>query len=121
MEKLKTFQFVSYDTWGNAKGGYEINDAREEGIFWQGTEFPSFPQIIACLKRCGYLSKRFRFSSQYPYDSLEVIEYRGKPIGAVHETEREAGGNWFTLGLNSFRGLPAVIFRQTKKGYRRIA
>jgi hypothetical protein len=118
---MKLFQLKSYDTWGNAKDGYEVDDISSEGIFWQAEELPSFKDIIACLKRCEYLKPRYRFNSQYPYEDMEVIEYKGKPIAQVGEVDNDISitGNWFTFG-NFPIGFPAIVFKQTKKGYRRI-
>lgn len=120
-KKFKVFQLQSLDIWGNEKEGYEVNNVMDEGIFWESEEFPNFADIVKTLKRCGFLKKRFRFSSQYPYDNMEVIEYKNCPICQIIEKpeHNKEYGNWFTFG-NFPMGFPAVVFRSTIKGFRKI-
>jgi hypothetical protein len=119
---MNIYQFYSYDTWGNEKEGYEVNDIQETGIFWVSEEFPKFVDIIKTLKRCGYLKKRYIYKSEYPYDDMEVITYKDMPLGKVEKTqnEEEINHRWFTFG-GFPHGFPAVVFKQTKKSFRQIS
>jgi hypothetical protein len=118
---MKLFQLCSYDTWGNAKDGYEVNNIYSEGVFWQAEELPAFRDIIKCLRRCEYYKPRLRFTSQYPYEDMEVIEHLGMPVAQVAEVDADSciTGNWSTFGRSIF-GYPSIVYKQTKNGYRRL-
>jgi hypothetical protein len=117
----KIYQFQTFDAWGNARDGFDINNIYDEGIFWISDKFPCFVDIVKTLKRCGYLKKRYKYASQYPYESAEVIEYKGEPLGQVQETysPEKIYHSWYTFG-GFPRGIPAVVYKQTIKGFRII-
>lgn len=120
---MKVYEILSLDVYGNNKEGYEINDLHSIGFYIESKEFPSFDNIVKILKKEGYLKKRFKFSSQYPYDEFEIVEYQGMPLYQIQEYDTNWHGqeyknsSWFTkfpIKRNS------IVYRICPKMIRKI-
>lgn len=118
MKQLKgkhCFQLFSLDVLGSEKDGYEVNQIYSQGFFFiTDYNIPTFGKIVAALKKHNVLKKRFRFTSEYPYDTMEVIQYKGCPIYEVMEVDMpEFFGRWFT----SFpRTQNAIVLKEGHNG-----
>lgn len=82
----RVFAIHSLDVWGNARDGYEVNEKYLTGNYIVADEFPRFEVTVKVLKKAGLIRPRIRaLKSQYPYDSIEVVEYKGKPVYIIEE------------------------------------
>lgn len=90
MDNSKAYAIYTLDAWGNEEGGYEVNEKYLTGRFIVADEFPSFDTIVKVLKKAELVNPRIRaLKSQYPYDDMEVVEYKGRPIYEIAEVDRE--------------------------------
>jgi len=86
---MKLWEFYSLDVWGNSKEGYTVNNTFNIGLYVLAEEFPPFDILVKILKKENILKKRYRYASQYPYDDMEIIEYKGEPLFQVSNSHYE--------------------------------
>lgn len=117
-----TMQLLTCDTWGNEKDGYEINDIRENGIFFIFKENSQVKNetILRALKRADYLKKSLRFSS-FTVDGDDYglfIDYKGMPIYQLRRIDdKKEFGKWFLYnGDFPFHARNAIVFHENKNG-----
>ena len=69
-------ELATYDVWGNAKDGYEVNAAYTAGTFEDDKlNLDSDRSIMEFLKRIGYLNK---------YAKLKSLEIEGEPEFSIY-------------------------------------
>lgn len=109
---MKVYEIFSVDAWGNGFGGWETNNIHSMGFFIESEEFPPTEKIIKILKKEGYLQKRYKFASEYPYDEFDVIIYKKtqEPIYQIMETTNSGylDGQWF---INFPRTRNSIVYR----------
>lgn len=84
---MNTWRWYEYDTWGNKKDGYEVNQVFRTSIY---VDFPeavlnSDEAIKRHLKKNGFIKKGVRgrdisFSNLMFESTIEVL-FKNKPIG----------------------------------------
>ncbi len=57
---IKEYELIEYDVWGNARDGYEVNQAFTTGQFYDIDPDWSNEQLIKYLKSEGLLKKSVR-------------------------------------------------------------
>ena len=57
------YQLIDYDTIGNSRDGYEVNDAHLTSTFVDLKEDATNKDIISALKKVGYLKANLRTKS----------------------------------------------------------
>ena len=61
--KYRLYKIVSYDVWGNAKDGWEVNDAHTTGYTCRIATDADDAAIVRALKRSGWLKKTLKTKS----------------------------------------------------------
>lgn len=94
---MKYFQFLSYDVWGNAKDGWEVNDLSSMGLFilvegWDTLDEAVFSKVAKKL----VMRPRFQCDVEWLDDTMaEMTRPSGLPIGRFQEVEEsQVGGRW---------------------------
>lgn len=84
---MKRYEIISYDVWGNAKDGYEVNDAHRTGIIIELPEECTDRHIRRALYDCGYCTRSVLWSK------LEVCNAytESGSIYMEHNSIKEAG------------------------------
>lgn len=82
---MAKYRVVSYDVWGNAKDGYEVNDTYPTGLSVELPANPSDREIMQALKEVGYIKKSTRLAQLMidgePRFSFYVDEAKdGRPL-----------------------------------------
>lgn len=63
MEKLTVY---SYDVWGNAKDGYDVNELYKFGTFelaWNDIDLDDNKSVLRFLKNIGFIKKSVKLKS----------------------------------------------------------
>ena len=90
-EGYRLYKLVNYDVWGNARDGYEVNDAHYTGdVLALRDDMPdgfgaSDAEVIRALKRCDYLKRGVRTKS------LKIEGEPGYTLYVTVTTTREPG------------------------------
>lgn len=91
-----TWALRTYDVWGNARDGWEVNDTLRSGraeirckveIHNAGTEHEfvsAGPTLRQILRAFGLQGSRIRESSDGDDVSIYLEERNGKPFGVIH-------------------------------------
>ena len=90
---MKSYKLISYDVWGNAKEGFDVNDAHYTGLTVELPNDATDRQIVKALKVCGYLKKTLKTKSVHIHGDDEFAIYfddarNGKPEGELRPIER---------------------------------
>ena len=76
-------ELATYDVWGNARDGYEVNAAYRAGTFEDDKlDLNNDRSIMEFLKRIGYLNK---------YAKLKSIEVEGDPEFSIYINDAKDG------------------------------
>jgi hypothetical protein len=88
VETTKQWRFYSYDVWGNAKDGYEVNNVfRTADVISIPDSVKTDAQLFAHLKRIGFIDKpylrtnKFETDHNIMADDVIYFSYNGKPEG----------------------------------------
>lgn len=82
------FQFIAYDTWGNAKDGYEVNDILSKTKVGLIPKDAGDTRVLQELKTAGLISKYSRTNSfEFDWQDEGTCEISfaktGEPIGRL--------------------------------------
>lgn len=83
------WRWYSYDTWGNKKDGYEVNQVFRTSIYVDIPEvvLNSDEAIKRHLKKDGFIKKGVRGRDitfeEFMYEDSIGIMFKGKPIGEL--------------------------------------
>jgi hypothetical protein len=61
--KYNNWRVYSYDVWGNAKEGFDVNDCFRTSYVCRIADDASLAAIVRALKRSGYLNKNLKTKS----------------------------------------------------------
>ncbi len=61
-----TYRLYTYDVWGNAEDGYDVNDVSRSSITVQFNKEPSDDEVILALKAAGYIK------ASYPNEGISI-------------------------------------------------
>ena len=111
----RCFQFLSYEVWGNAKDGWEVNDLISMGWFIVVDDFKG--PIETLFKKAAkklVMRPRFRVNLDWLDDTMvEMTRPSGHPLGRFQEVKFEdVGGKWGLPG--AYRD--AQVIRITRLG-----
>ena len=81
---MATFQWVSYDVWGNADDGYTVNSAYCTKNFYEIAEDASDTEIL-CLIADN--PERFQVVDSCNEDVIYIETIAGKPIGELRRVQ----------------------------------
>lgn len=78
---IGSYELIEYDVWGNARDGYEVNDAFHTNQFYDIDSDWNNAQLVGELKKQGLIKKRIRAKSVEMDGDDQVIyfSYKGKP------------------------------------------
>ena len=83
----QTWRWISYDVWGNANDGYEVNQSfRTSDTYELPVESLTDRQLWDCLKAQGFFKSRVQFrcaSIDQSHEDVIYFEYKGKPEGEL--------------------------------------
>ena len=92
---MATFQWISYDVWGNAEDGYTVNSAYLTNEFYEIAEDASDTDILCLI---ADYPERFEVSNMYNEDVIYIDTVAGEPVGELRQvnpgdtrTQRESG------------------------------
>jgi len=111
----KCFQFLSYDVWGNAKDGWEVNDVTSMGLFIVVDNIDELGSDT--FRRAAQklvMRPRFQVRLEWLDDTMvEITRPNDYPLGRFEAVELErVQGKWGIPG--SYRD--AQVLRITKTG-----
>jgi len=77
----KQYELIEYDVWGNARDGYEVNQAFRTNQFYDIDPDWNDDKLIKELKKYGLIKKRIKKSSiEIGGDEFSIyLDYKGKP------------------------------------------
>ena len=79
------WRLISYDVWGNAKDGYEVNQAFYTNDYVELPENPSNTEIVRALKHIGWIKAGLHVESV-------GIEWSGENVIYISDS-RQGHGN----------------------------
>ena len=86
-KQFTKFKVWSFDTWGNPKDGFEVNDRRHIGFIYLPDD-AGHRETVTALKKIGFLNKKARLTSyetEWDDSTHCVIEWTktGEPLGEL--------------------------------------
>jgi hypothetical protein len=98
VKPTKAFQYLSYDTWGNARDGWEVNDVSRMGIFIVADEDQSdtFLRLFDRAAKKLVMRPRYQAKIEWLDESMaELTRPNGFPIGRFETIPMEdVRGRW---------------------------
>lgn len=85
---MKTWNYVSYDVWGNETDGYEVNQAFRTSQSLELSAAPNDAELIQALKSQldWTIPDVSKFSADW-HEDVVYLEYDGKPEGEFRLAE----------------------------------
>jgi hypothetical protein len=79
-ERLLTYRVHPLDVWGNAKDGFQVNDVYPSRGEVQFPEDASHEEIVAALKKAGFIDRNIR------HKSIRIDGEQGDTLYVEHES-----------------------------------
>ena len=87
--KMAEFEIVTYDVWGNAKDGYEVNDCRKQGTVEIPESVFEFKGADDIGKMDSRLMKALRKADVFDRTQTRSVEIEGEPSYTLYFTRRK--------------------------------